>query len=263
MENKIKLARRIVELQLNNPEQLLKEFDTHDCKFICEQPTFKRFTTFYEFVEFLLKTKEVFTDHKWEILDVFTNNTDKVCLEYRFNFTFTGEWNGIKPTGKSFTNTGVQIFWFRGDKLTSIEFISDEAHRWIEIGVPFVDQTSVIPNLETLRKLFSTETKDWETLYNPHVDSLILGRGAKGEGAIHGSKGVIDFVRTNKDILTGIKYDNIKHVISSDGRQIVSTCTERAGDLLYEWNTVWEFDDQHRILKERRFAERSVARGTA
>jgi predicted ester cyclase len=266
-ETQVNLARKFFELQYRDleslPKLLSEEFILKGATFHCDMPILKKAKTVNDYVDWLKEMKRSFCRPKFEILNIFCAE-NRVCFYYTLDLVFEGEpWNGIKPTGKTMHTTNCLIFSFEKDKISHIELISDEMHRWIELGLNPVDQSQVMPNLETLRKLFSTDPSEWEKLYNPKVEMLHLGRGAKGEGVITGVKGIIDFAKNNKDIMLNPKYENVRHVISGDGSMIVSICSEKVGDQLYEWNTVWEFDDQHRIIRERRFAEQTRSRGTA
>ena len=87
------------------------------------------------------KLKAFFEQHKaiwggWHftIVEMIAEG-DRVMIRWTSHDTHQGEFNGIPPTGKQVTNSGINIFRIASSKIAEIWDISDRLWLWQQLGV--------------------------------------------------------------------------------------------------------------------------------
>jgi len=83
-----------------------------------------------------------FSEHQIEITDMIGEG-DKLVTVVRTSGTQTGEWEGVPPTGKSWTNRGIFVGRFEDGKVAEVLAIFDELGHLKQLGAtvrpPVVD----------------------------------------------------------------------------------------------------------------------------
>jgi len=60
---------------------------------------------------------------------------DRVMVQWTFNGTHQGEFNGLPPTGKPVSYSGINIFRIADDKIAEVWDIADRLWLWQQLGV--------------------------------------------------------------------------------------------------------------------------------
>lgn len=77
------------------------------------------------FKQFYAWLRAAFPDIRYSVDDLIAED-DKVVMRWTWNCTHTGDYNGIPPTGKKITVTGVAIYRIAGGQFVE---------RWVELDL--------------------------------------------------------------------------------------------------------------------------------
>ncbi len=75
----------------------------------------------------------LWNDHQGEITDMVAEE-DKVWIRLATQGSFTGEWMGIAPNGKRWTNAGVGCMRLADGKVAQIEWYFDNLGQLLQLG---------------------------------------------------------------------------------------------------------------------------------
>jgi len=76
---------------------------------------------------------DTFPGHRMTITDMIAEG-DKVVARLATSGGHSGEWRGIPPTGKQWTNTGVYFLRLSGGKIVELSSLFDELNHVIQLG---------------------------------------------------------------------------------------------------------------------------------
>jgi len=74
-----------------------------------------------------------FSEHRIKITDLVAEG-DKVAIRIATSGVHTGEWEGVPPTGRSWTNTGMAFLRVEGGKVVECEPLFDELGHLKQLG---------------------------------------------------------------------------------------------------------------------------------
>jgi predicted ester cyclase len=74
-----------------------------------------------------------FSDHRIKITDIVAEG-DQVAIRVETSGVHSGEWEGVPPTGKSWTNRGMGLARAEDGKIIEFEFIFDELGHLKQLG---------------------------------------------------------------------------------------------------------------------------------
>jgi predicted ester cyclase len=74
-----------------------------------------------------------FSEHRITITDMVVEG-DQVAIRVESRGVHSGEWEGVPPTGKSWTNRGMGLARVEDGKITELEFIFDELGHLKQLG---------------------------------------------------------------------------------------------------------------------------------
>jgi C-1 hydroxylase len=83
----------------------------------------------------------VFEGHHIDVTDMIAEG-DKVWARVKTSGGHSGEWEGVPPTGKQWTNTGVLFFQFAGGKISKSELLFDELGHLKQLGATITPPAS-------------------------------------------------------------------------------------------------------------------------
>ena len=66
-----------------------------------------------------------FSEHRIKITDLVAEG-DQVAIRVETRGVHSGEWEGVPPTGKRWTNRGMALARLEGGKIVELEFLFDE-----------------------------------------------------------------------------------------------------------------------------------------
>ena len=76
---------------------------------------------------------DTFPAHQMTITDMIAEG-DKVVARLATSGGHSGEWRGIPPTGKQWTNTGVYFLRLSGGKIVELSSLFDELNHVLQLG---------------------------------------------------------------------------------------------------------------------------------
>lgn len=76
---------------------------------------------------------DTFPGHRMTITDMIAEG-DKVVARLATSGGHSGEWRGIPPTGKQWTNTGVYFLRLSGGKIVELSTLFDELNHVMQLG---------------------------------------------------------------------------------------------------------------------------------
>ena len=79
-------------------------------------------------------TMEVPSPAAGKVVEIKVAEGDKVWCRLRTNGSHTGEWRGIPPTGRQWTNTGIWFFQVSDGKIVEAEWKMDELNLLRQLG---------------------------------------------------------------------------------------------------------------------------------
>ena len=74
-----------------------------------------------------------FSEHRIKITDMLAEG-DQVAIRVETRGVHSGEWEGVPPTGKSWTNRGMGLVRVEDGKIIELEFIFDELGHLKQLG---------------------------------------------------------------------------------------------------------------------------------
>ena len=74
-----------------------------------------------------------FSEHRIKITDMVAEG-DQVAIRVETRGVHSGEWEGVPPTGKSWTNRGMGLVRVEDGKIIELEFIFDELGHLKQLG---------------------------------------------------------------------------------------------------------------------------------
>ena len=74
-----------------------------------------------------------FSEHRIKITDMAAEG-DQVAIRVETSGVHSGEWEGVPPTGKSWTNRGMGLVRVEDGKIIELEFIFDELGHLKQLG---------------------------------------------------------------------------------------------------------------------------------
>ena len=74
-----------------------------------------------------------FSEHRIKITDMVAEG-DQVAIRVETRGVHSGEWEGVPPTGKSWTNRGMGLVRVEDGKIIALEFIFDELGHLKQLG---------------------------------------------------------------------------------------------------------------------------------
>ena len=74
-----------------------------------------------------------FSEHRMEITDIVAEG-DQVAIRVETRGVHSGEWEGVSPTGKRWTNRGMGFARLAGGKIVELEFLFDELGHLKQLG---------------------------------------------------------------------------------------------------------------------------------
>jgi predicted ester cyclase len=74
-----------------------------------------------------------FSDHHIQITDMVAED-DRVAIRVETRGVHSGEWEGVPPTGKHWTNRGMALARLNGGKIAELEFLFDELGHLKQLG---------------------------------------------------------------------------------------------------------------------------------
>ena len=74
-----------------------------------------------------------FSEHRIKITDMVTEG-DQVAIRVETRGVHSGEWEGVPPTGKSWTNRGMGLVRVEDGEIIELEFIFDELGHLKQLG---------------------------------------------------------------------------------------------------------------------------------
>jgi len=74
-----------------------------------------------------------FSEHRIEITDIVAEG-DQVAIRVATRGVHAGEWEGLRPTGKHWTNRGMALARLEGGKIVELEFLFDELGHLRQLG---------------------------------------------------------------------------------------------------------------------------------
>ena len=74
-----------------------------------------------------------FSEHRMKITDMVAEG-DQVAIRVETRGVHSGEWEGVPPTGKSWTNRGMGLVRVEDGKIVELEFIFDELGHLKQLG---------------------------------------------------------------------------------------------------------------------------------
>ena len=130
--NRIVVRRYFAELLNNGNLQVATKILTKD--FIFHNPGAAPVTGIDAFKACIAKLHTAFPDLHFtpeqEIVE-----KDRVAGRFSFTATHKGEYAGIPPTGKAITVRGVDIFYFKGAKISEVWVYMDRLEMMMQMGV--------------------------------------------------------------------------------------------------------------------------------
>ena len=74
-----------------------------------------------------------FSEHRIKITDLIAEG-DQVAIRVETRGVHSGEWEGVPPTGKRWTNRGMGLARLEGGKIVELEFLFDELGHLKQLG---------------------------------------------------------------------------------------------------------------------------------
>jgi predicted ester cyclase len=74
-----------------------------------------------------------FSEHRIQISDMVAEG-DRVAIRVETRGVHSGEWEGLPPTGKRWTNRGMALARLNGGKIAEFEFLFDELGHLKQLG---------------------------------------------------------------------------------------------------------------------------------
>ena len=74
-----------------------------------------------------------FSEHRIKITDIVAEG-DQVAIRVETQGVHSGEWEGVPPTGKHWTNRGMGLARLEGGKIVKLEFLFDELGHLKQLG---------------------------------------------------------------------------------------------------------------------------------
>ena len=74
-----------------------------------------------------------FSEHRIQITDLVAEG-DQVAIRVETRGVHSGEWEGVSPTGKRWTNRGMALARLDGGKIGEFEFLFDELGHLKQLG---------------------------------------------------------------------------------------------------------------------------------
>ena len=74
-----------------------------------------------------------FSEHRIKITDLIAEG-DQVAIRVETRGVHSGEWEGVPPTGKRWTNRGMALARLDGGKIVELEFLFDELGHLKQLG---------------------------------------------------------------------------------------------------------------------------------
>ena len=74
-----------------------------------------------------------FSEHRIEITDIVAEG-DQVAIKVATRGVHSGDWEGLRPTGKHWTNRGMGLARLEGGKIVKLEFLFDELGHLKQLG---------------------------------------------------------------------------------------------------------------------------------
>ena len=74
-----------------------------------------------------------FSEHRIKITDMVAEG-DQVAIRVETRGVHSGEWEGVPPTGKSWTNRGMGLVRVEDGKIIELEFLFDELGHLKQLG---------------------------------------------------------------------------------------------------------------------------------
>jgi len=264
------VAKRFIDGCIIKPctQDLLNTLITKRATFTSELPLYSKCKTIEDLMQHVVQTKirDIFPDLNIQIDDVLSKG-NKVIVTYTVSGTFNGSvsYRGVEPNGKSFSARGVFIFNFQGEKISSLELISDELHRLLQVGVPLVDVSAIKTTIDKAVNMNKTgDFSNFEEIYNPDVELLYLVPGAKGPSLVKGVKDLREYYDLNAKLLINPQMQGLRLVHSLDGKCVTATRKQIVDNQTeLELTSLWEFDDQARYKKMRVIGAIATEHGTA
>jgi len=74
-----------------------------------------------------------FSEHRIKITDIVAEG-DQVAIRVETQGIHSGEWEGVPPTGKRWTNRGMALARLEGGRIVELEFLFDELGHLKQLG---------------------------------------------------------------------------------------------------------------------------------
>ena len=74
-----------------------------------------------------------FSEHRIQITDLLAEG-DQVAIRVATRGVHSGEWEGVPPTGRHWTNRGMGLARLEGGKIVELEFLVDELGHLKQLG---------------------------------------------------------------------------------------------------------------------------------
>ena len=74
-----------------------------------------------------------FSEHRIKITDIVAEG-DQVAIRVETRGVHSGEWEGLSPTGKRWTNRGMGLARVEGARIVELEFLFDELGHLKQLG---------------------------------------------------------------------------------------------------------------------------------
>jgi predicted ester cyclase len=116
------LVRRFFDAYNRNQPEVYTEVCTPD--YICHMGAAETMTGLAANLEAEAYFRAAFSDARWDILDLIAAG-DKVAVRRAWTLTHTGPFQGLPPTGRTLTGTGIDIHLVRDGKLAETWSESD------------------------------------------------------------------------------------------------------------------------------------------
>jgi ketosteroid isomerase-like protein len=267
--NNTDIARRFIELVYgtDNKDEFLQVIDK-DATFFCDAPLLKKVSTLETYFDTFIQLKNSLPDFKAEIRDVYGSN-DRAFVSYHATCSFIGqEFLGVLPTEKSASFLSFWNLTIRDNKIVRVEKCWDQAHTFVELGIPLVDLEERLANLNTIRTFIEALSKsDKDTLtkhINPDITGLYMGRAPEHEGFYKGLEGVSKYFELTRDYHADKMFID-RMLYSTDAKTFAGYCTgeRQKNRTKFEGTVFWDFDDQHRIKNIRSFIGYPTDKGSA
>ena len=88
-----------------------------------------------------IMTSLPFSEHHMEITDIVAEG-DRVAIRVKTSGVHSGEWEGVPPTGKRWTNTGMGFFRLSDGRVVADESLFDELGHLKQLGATIAPPTT-------------------------------------------------------------------------------------------------------------------------